>query len=218
VKLVIFDCDGVLVDTETITGKFLYDYIKSQGTKITEEETISRFSGQNLSCAIKDIEELTKKKAPVNFIATFRQDTMKKFEPELKVIPGIEDALKKIPTKKCVASNGPMNKMQLTLKSTGLDKFFLDALFSAYDIQKWKPDPGLFLHAAKTMGSAPQNCIVIEDSIHGVKAALAANMQVLGFESRENDSIFLGSLKELQVPSFSSMSELPKLIQNFTEQ
>ncbi len=207
-QLIIFDCDGVLVDTEHITGAFFQRYLLDQGAGDTNGEDLYRYRGYSLAAAIADLERRTGKKVPDTFIDTFRSETMATMEKELRAIEGIEATLDEIDIPKCVASNGPMKKMQLTLRVTNLRHHFGDGLFSAYDIQKWKPDPALFLHAAKSMNVAPERCVVVEDSVHGIDAAVAAGMQVFGYASHGEAQRFA----EAGAHCFYKMSELPALI------
>jgi len=122
---------------------------------------------------------------PENFEAIYRKRTFEEFEKSLQPIPGIHDLLSQLNIPFCVASNAPRNKVEFNLKLTNLFPFFENKIFSAYDMKKWKPDPTLFLTAAKTMGFAPADCLVVEDSPSGVKAAVAAGMKVLGYAANE---------------------------------
>jgi HAD superfamily hydrolase (TIGR01509 family) len=208
IELIIFDCDGVLVDTEHITGLFFQRYLQTEGVSLADEDAIHRYSGWSLAAAVDDIESLTGKKVPANFIETFRSETMATMAEELQAIPGVEGALQSIEHKKCVASNGPLNKMELTLKVTQLERYFGGAIFSAYEIQKWKPEPDLFLHAAQEMQVHPDQCLVVEDSIHGIEAAVAAGMQVMGYSPRSERPTF----RQAGARVFRDMSALPELI------
>jgi HAD superfamily hydrolase (TIGR01509 family) len=207
-KLVIFDCDGVLVDTEHITGAFFQRYLLDQGMEDPNGEALYRYRGFSLAGAIEDLESRIGKKVHETFIDDFRQETMAAMASDLRAIEGVHDALTAISIAKCVASNGPLIKMQLTLKVTGLRKFFGDALFSAYEIKKWKPEPDLFLHAATTMKVDPQRCVVVEDSVHGALAAVAAGMPVFAFAQPHEAEPF----QEAGAHCFSKMAELPALI------
>jgi HAD superfamily hydrolase (TIGR01509 family) len=115
------------------------------------------------------------------FVADVRRETALAFDAELKPVEGIHAALAEIAIPVCVASNGPMSKLTHTLGLTKLLSRFEGRIFSAYEVGSWKPDPGLFLHAAQTMGVHPSRCIVVEDSVSGIRAAKAAGMRVLGF-------------------------------------
>lgn len=207
-ELIIFDCDGVLVDTEHITGLFFQRYLHAEGVTLADEDAIHRYSGWSLAAAVDDIEGLTGKTVPEDFIDSFRTETMATMATELQAIPGIKDALQSLAHRKCVASNGPLNKMELTLRVTQLEQYFGGAIFSAYEIEKWKPEPDLFLHAAEQMKVAPERCLVVEDSIHGIEAAVAAGMQVMGYTPRAQRPAF----RRAGAQTFRDMAALPELI------
>lgn len=213
-KLIIFDCDGVLVDTEKITGSYFCRYLERCGLTINREDTISKYQGRDLKSVVTDIEAQTGVKVPDDFVDQFREETMADYKTNLLPISGIKNALDQIPISKCVASNGPAKKMELTLGVTGLSEYFTNAIFSAYDINKWKPDPGLFLHAATKMKASPNECLVVEDSIHGAKAGISAGMKVLGFATEKNANDF----KVSGVDVFFNMDQLPELINKLSEQ
>ncbi len=207
-SLIIFDCDGVLVDTEHITGAFFRRYLLAQGIPDPEGEALYRYRGFSLAGAIKDLEKRTNTKVPETFMESFRSETMAVMANEVQAIEGVASALELLSERKCVASNGPKNKMQLTLGATGLAHHFGDSLFSAYEIKKWKPDPGLFLHAAARMGVTASGCVVVEDSLHGVHAARAAGMRALAFAPKSQAQQF----REAGAETFSDMSDLPAIL------
>ena len=207
-ELIIFDCDGVLVDTEHITGAFFQRYLVRHGVADPHGEALYRYRGFSLAGAIEDLENRIGKKVHSTFIDDFRSETMASMATDLQAIEGVQSALESIRTAKCVASNGPLNKMQLTLGVTGLRRFFGDALFSAYEVQSWKPDPGLFLHAAQAMDVLPARCVVVEDSVHGALAARAAGMPVFGYSPTQEAERF----EEVGAQCFDKMSDLPSLI------
>lgn len=181
-KLIIFDCDGVLVDSETITNQVLVDYVNEFGVGISLEKALKLFSGGALSDWIKYVKEEHGINLPTEFVPTFRSRMKKAFEKDLKAVPGIPELIESLDCPICIASNGPLEKMEATLRITDLAKYFKGNVFSAYQINKWKPDPALFLYAAKQMGVDPKDCIVIEDSPRGAEAAVAAGMKVYGFD------------------------------------
>ena len=143
-----------------------------------------------------------------NFEAIYRERSYALFKFSLQPVEGIREVLESLPNQKCVASNGPLPKMKLNLGLTGLKDFFDENLFSAYIVGHWKPDPRLFLHAAQQMGFEPRDCIVIEDSHHGVTAANAAGMEVFGYAGRTP----FQKLEEAGATVFTAMQELPNLI------
>ena len=208
-ELIIFDCDGVLVDSEPLSCRVLAEQFTEFGYPISTDEAIEKFKGGHLQDIIEDIENQVGQKAPEDFIQVFRQRSFELFREELKPISGIVEALDNIRFKKCVASNGPTHKTELNLGITGILHHFEDALFSAYDIKKWKPAPDLFLYAAKQMNAAPGNTIVVEDSIHGVEAARKAGMRVLAY-CAEKDAEEMDALGAV---TFFNMMDLPQLIE-----
>jgi HAD superfamily hydrolase (TIGR01509 family) len=183
-KLIIFDCDGVLVDSEPLSNRTIAGQMRELGISMTEEEAIQLFAGGSLKNVTDYVKEITGKEAPSDMEEVYRERSYELFRKELQPVPGIKDILQKLPNIKCVASNGPIEKMNLNLKLADLIHFFDENLFSAYEVGHWKPDPRLFLHAAQTMGFEARDCIVIEDSDHGIYAAKAAGMQVYGFAGR----------------------------------
>lgn len=205
-QLVIFDCDGVLVDSELLASVALVDCLTEHNIAMKAEDADERFKGKRLSDCLLEIEQLYSCKLPAEFTDVYRARMSEYFEAKLKAIDGVEDAIKKIPHPKCVASNGPLEKMKRNLEITGLRNYFEENIFSAYTIQKWKPDPDLFLHACKTMGSEPQHAVVIEDSAIGIRGALAGGFKVLAYN--------VPSVQNVNVTHFRYMSELPTHIRS----
>ncbi len=181
-KLIIFDCDGVLVDSETITNQVLVDYVNEFGVGISLEKALELFQGGTIADWIHYVKVEHNIELPPEFVSNFRHRMKVAFEKELQPVDGVKELIESLNCKICIASNGPMEKMETTLRVTGLDKYFGKNVYSAYQINKWKPDPSLFLHAAKEMGVDPQNCTVIEDSPRGAEAAIAAGMDVYGYD------------------------------------
>ena len=180
-QLVIFDCDGVLVDSEALENQLLIDMAARHGLRVDAHDAHRAFVGRKLADCVRHMERSTDRKLPRSFIEDYRQELAVVVERELKPVVGIHRALREIQCQKCVASNGPRAKMELALRVTGLRDFFEDRLFSAYDINAWKPEPDILLFAAKTIGVAPENCVVVEDSPPGIAAAQAAGMAVIAY-------------------------------------
>jgi len=177
IKLVIFDCDGVLVDSEMISARIFAETIQQAGVNMTTNEVFKAFKGGSMAASLAKVEELLGGPAPFDIEAEYRAECDRVYRLEMKPVEGIEDVIQKIKTPIAVASNGPQNKIRLNLEITGLDKYFpSESIFSAYDFNKWKPDPTMFLEAAKSFNIAPENCIVVGDSIADVGAAKAAEM------------------------------------------
>ena len=192
-SLIIFDCDGVLVDTEPLTNRVLSQCVCDEGWEIDEAYSIANFKGRNLADILIDVETQVGRALP-NLLDEYRRRMYQEIETQgVPAIEGIHDLLDALDAMghegphRCVATNAPLKKANLTLGGSGLSDRFVHrtdpaskTLFSAYEIGKWKPDPGLFLHAAQAMGHAPERCIVVEDSSAGVLAARNAGMRVIG--------------------------------------
>lgn len=203
-KLVIFDCDGVLVDSERLANLALIECLSEIQIFMPADEAHRRFKGRKLADCLSEIEILNSCTLPQSFEATFRQRMSENFEKKLLAIPGAQQAVASILFSKCVASNGPLEKTMRNLQLTNLAPYFGDNVFSAYTIQKWKPEPDLFLHACKEMDSEPNRCVVVEDSESGVLAALRGGFKVLAFG--------IQSIRDKNVIYFNSMNELPELV------
>jgi HAD superfamily hydrolase (TIGR01509 family) len=204
-KLIIFDCDGVLVDSEHLANQALVDCLANIRISMSLEDALRNFKGRKLADCLAEIEKTNNCVLPESFEATFRQKMGEYFEAKLQPINGIAKALQSLSYSKCAASNGPVQKTKRNLEIAGLIHYFGDHIFSAYTIQKWKPEPDLFLHACKEMGSQPAHSVVVEDSELGIEAALAGGFKVLAFG--------VHTIQHRDVTSFQHMSELPKLIQ-----
>jgi HAD superfamily hydrolase (TIGR01509 family) len=211
-ELIIFDCDGVLVDSEKIALGVLVRAASDEGAAIGVDEAIRLFRGRKLAECIFEIERRSGHSVRKDFVAKFRRESALAFDAELKPVEGILGALAEIAIPICVASNGPMAKLRHTLGLTKLLGRFEGRIFSAYEVGSWKPDPGLFLHAAKALGVHPSRCVVVEDSLSGVHAAKAAGMRVLGFTAGcpEAELELGGVCADL----FHRMCDLPALLQN----
>jgi HAD superfamily hydrolase (TIGR01509 family) len=209
-ELVIFDSDGVLVDSEGIANAVLAQAAASEGAAISAEESLRLFRGLKMADCIVEIERRSGRRVRDGFVSDVRSATAAAFEADLGAIAGIHAALAAITIPVCVASNGPMSKLTHTLGLTKLLGRFEGRIFSAYDVGCWKPDPGLFLHAARMMGADPSRCVVVEDSLSGVRAAKAAGMRVLGFAG--GDAIAERELRAECACVFHRMNELPELL------
>ena len=209
-KCVIFDCDGVLVDTEHISIGTFVEMGNKLGANIDFEFAMVNFLGKSLEYCFEYIEKRCTEPFPDDFEKQYRSVSFEKFQNELQAIDGVEAVIKSLRVPFCVASNGPLNKMQLNLKTVGLDVLFGENMFSAYQINKFKPDPALFIHAAATLGFKPEECVVIEDSTVGVQAAIAGGFDVFGFANKRSEAL----LKETGAKLFYNMSELYDLLKS----
>ena len=205
-KLVIFDCDGVLVDSEPLANHALVDCLSDLRVEMSVDEALKSFKGRKLAECLLEIEKTKNVILPGNFEKMLRDRMGDYFESKLRPISGVAEAIKGVKQLKCVASNGPLEKTKRNLEIVGLISHFGENIYSAYTIQKWKPEPDLFLHACKDMGSDPVNCIIIEDSELGIQAAVAGGFKVLAFgiQPAPNEAI----------KSFQDMAELPELIES----
>lgn len=179
---VVFDCDGTLVDSETLGHEVLCRCIANFGMSLSIEESMRRFKGGKMADCIAELEADVGHKLPDDFVASYRRQCAETFEARLVPIEGAYELLDKLELPYCIASSGPREKIDLNLRVTGLARFFGDRIFSAYDIDAWKPDPALFLHAAKQMGVRPERCAVVEDSVHGYEAGVSAGMRVFALQ------------------------------------
>lgn len=197
IHAVIFDCDGTLVDSETLAMEVLVDCVRPHGLEMTVTEADERFKGGRMADCISVFEQLLGKALPNNFEPKFRTRCAQVFEDRLQPIAGAHEVLKRLHLPYCLASSGPRIKIDLNLRVTGLAHFFGERIFSAYDIGKWKPDPSLFLHAAQAMGVAPEQCAVVEDSLPGVQAGIAAGMHTFVLEGQALPTELSGSVQVL---------------------
>lgn len=180
-RLFIFDCDGVLVDSELLIARIEAQEVSAVGYPLSPEEDIRLFSGKSLRFMLETIEASLGKKLPDDFCERLERRLKETLSAELSPCHNIHEILQRA-RHKCVASSGLPPMIQNSLHTTGLDSFFKpEAVFSASMVERGNPHPDLFLFAAQKMGYAPQNCIVIEDSIAGIEAARAANIPVLGY-------------------------------------
>lgn len=211
--LVIFDCDGVLVDSEHLAAQVFADQLMRVGIALTPAECESKFRGHTLDYCLDLVRDEYPGALPRDFLTDLTAATEEKFGRYLRATDGIEPVLqwlRCVGARFCVASNGSLRKTKHSLAVTGLSSYFGDYCFSAEQVARGKPAPDLFLAAADRMGCTPQNTLVVEDSVAGVTAALRAEMRVLRF----GDSLLLEGQK---IGSFSCMAELPKLLRHFIQ-
>jgi HAD superfamily hydrolase (TIGR01509 family) len=186
IKCILFDCDGVLVDSEVIGNQVLLNMTAKYGLKISLNEAYKKFNGRSLKDCFLQIEQLINQPLPENFEIAYRKKSFEAFATQIKPVKGVLKFLNSLTIPYCVASSGPVEKIQLTLKTAGLIDKFENKIFSSYQINSWKPDPGIFLHAAQEMGFSVNECIVIEDSIAGIIAAKRGGFKVFGIANETN--------------------------------
>jgi len=208
--LVIFDCDGVLVDSERLGVLVEAELITAEGWTVTPAEVASHFLGKTDEHMLGEIERQVGRALGAEWLARLHERYAERFVTDLKAIDGITDLLDAlvhagIPT--CVASSGTPEKMATTLGITGLYERFTGRIYSAVDVERGKPAPDLFLHAAASMGVAPERCAVVEDSPAGVTAARAAGMTVFAFETELVDTELLHGPRTTTFPSMRDLIE-----------
>ncbi|MTI18499.1 HAD family phosphatase [Rhodobacteraceae bacterium RKSG542] len=212
-ELVIFDCDGILVDTETIANRVLSEFIADIGLDFSPSECHARFTGRALDTIQRMLEEMTGKGLGSDWADRVRAADLEAFRAGIEPIDGVRQVVESLIEEGipyCVGSSGRYEKMHLTLGSAGLLEFFKDVLHSAQDVKEGKPAPDIFLYAARSMGYAPENCVVIEDSIAGMMAARSAGMRCFGYTAHLQGE--LQDLHDVGAVPFGHMSELPALL------
>ena len=212
--LIIFDCDGVLVDSEVISCRAHAETLTSHGYPITADEVLNRFLGVSDREARLMIENEISRKLPNDFESQVKQATLQFYADDLRAISYVGEAIAAIGLPKCVASSGTPEKIRHGLTCAGLYDQLAPHIFSASEVKRGKPAPDLFLFAAEQMQAAPAQCLVIEDSIPGVTGAVAAGMTVLGFHGGSHcppghaDTLRAAGA----IMTFEDMRQLPDLI------
>ena len=203
-RAIIFDCDGTLVDSEALANEVLVEAVAEHGLVIPLDEALARFRGGKMAACIAEIEAQLGHPLPDDFVPHLRARTADAFRQRLQPVDGAVDLVRSLRQPFCVASSGPREKIELSLGLTGLLPYFRDAIFSSYEVGVWKPDPGLFLHAAGAMRVAAADCVVVEDSLPGICAGLAAGMSVLAFQPHGVDAELPAG-----VPVLTRLADLP---------
>lgn len=209
IRLVIFDCDGVLVDSEPIANRMFAEMLQELGLSLTDEQMFDNFVGYSIAHCIQVAERMLGRSVPPDFVATLQARTFETFRKELRSMPGIEYALDHLGVPFCVASSGDHTKMRTTLGITGLLPRFEGRIFSVTQVARGKPAPDVYLFAARECGVAPEHCLVVEDTPPGVRAGLAAGMSVLGFTAHTPAA----KLRDVGARClFDDMRQLPELV------
>ena len=208
--LVIFDNDGVLVDSELLANAVLAELLGEAGHPITIAACMERFMGGTLA-RVRSTMSTGGIELRDDFDDEYHLRLFGRFDDELVAVPGVAEALERLTSPTCVASSGDHVRIERTLRQVGLLEHFQGRVFSAQDVQRGKPAPDLFLHAATSCGVAPADCVVIEDSPAGVEAGKAAGMVVLGFAHR-TPSHRLGAADAV----FADMVDLPDLVARYS--
>ena len=206
IDAVLFDCDGVLVDSERVAVECIVEFAARYGARYEFEEALERFTGARMADNLRDIEARGKCKLPDDFEDSLRSHMAAEFETRLEPMDGAAALVESLDLPYCVVSNGPRSKMEITLRIAGLLEHFTGRIVSAYEVGVWKPAPGLFLHAARMLGTPPERCAVVEDSDYGIAAGVAAGMQVFALVpedracSMPDGVVAVASLAELREP------------------
>ena len=212
--LIIFDCDGVPVDSEVISCRAHAEILTRHGYPITADEVLNRFLGVSDREARLMIENEISRKLPNDFESQVKQATLQFYADDLRAISYVSEAIAAIGLPKCVASSGTPEKIRHGLTCAGLYDQLAPHIFSASEVKRGKPAPDLFLFAAEQMQAAPAQCLVIEDSIPGVTGAVAAGMTVLGFHGGSHCPPGHGDTLRAAgaIMTFEDMRQLPDLI------
>ncbi|WP_448028455.1 HAD family hydrolase [Bradyrhizobium liaoningense] len=214
IDLIIFDCDGVLVDSEVISCRAHADVLTRHGYPITSKQVFERFLGRSTKQANLEIETELGRKLPEAYHGDLQDELFRSFEADLEAIRGIHDVLDVVTQAVCVASSGSHQRMRVSLGSTGLYERLAPKIFSASQVKNGKPAPDLFLFAAKQMGVPPERCVVIEDSLAGIAGAREAGMTVFGFCGGSHcGNGHAETLRQAGADlTFADMHQLPELV------
>ena len=220
-ELIIFDCDGVLVDSEPISMSCLRLALAEISVEVSEQDALQRFLGVSVKTMRQRVENEWGHELSDEFMHNLQERTLTTLRAELKPIAGIGNVVANLNQRFCVASSSVPERIQLSLQTAGLWHYFEPHVFSSSMVSKGKPAPDLFLHAAEQMDVTPHHCLVIEDSTAGVQAAKAAGMSVLGFTGGSHLSPIKAShstkLTDMGADHlFDTMSQLPDLLNTLT--
>ena len=209
IELVIFDCDGVLVDSEPIAIRIDVEMFAELGMIVSEQEVIDRFVGRSPETLVQAVEEHTGHPPPDGWAERGERRLHRALEAELRPVAGIDEALERISLPVCVASSSPPERLRFKLELTGLYDRFAGHIFSASEVANGKPAPDLFLYAAARTGVAPAHCVVVEDSRYGVQAARTADMDVFAYAGGLTPGDVLAGPRTVV---FDDMRALPELL------
>jgi HAD superfamily hydrolase (TIGR01509 family) len=211
IKAVIFDCDGTLVDSESLSARLLGQLLQQHGHLLDEETILHYFRGRPYARFLDDISQHFPQLDRTLFSQQFRQQSLQLLASQLDTMPGAHDLLAALTLPRCIASNGPREKIETSLHSTGLKPYFGDAIISAYEVNAWKPDPALIHHALQLLGADAADCLLVEDSASGIAAGLAAGVAVAGVHlSAETAAQFAGQISIFPgLPQLAAALALP---------
>jgi HAD superfamily hydrolase (TIGR01509 family) len=218
VGLIIFDCDGVLVDSELIACRTVSICLNEVGINLPTNEVIKSYMGLSVNTMIDDLRMRFRARLPLNFPRVLQTRTREAFDRDLKATVGVDRVLQSMRFRVCVASSSAPERVIRSLEITGLLEYFQCNIFSATQVPRGKPAPDLFLFAANQMSVSARDCVVIEDSIPGVQAACAAGMRVFGFTGGSHCGPEHAKIlhEEGAIATFKKMKELPSLLSKMT--
>ena len=209
-KCIIFDCDGVLVDSEPITARVLIKMSQEIGVDIDMAYVEANFTGNSWAGCAALIEAKGNLKLPKTFEQEYRRRSSEAFKKEMQPIKGIPELIHSLTIPFAVASSGPPTKIRLNLGLIGLLDKFEPHVYSCWDLGKWKPDPAIYLHTAEKLGFAPTDCVVVEDSLFGVEAGVAGGFRTFGYATEHTAP----TLKAAGAEIFFDMEELFGVVPN----
>lgn len=217
---IIFDCDGVLVDSEPLSARADVELFNRYGVKMDEADFRRRFMGRTFEAMVQELSTKQGASFPDNIVALKNQRLTELYRSELQLVRGVRDALETIKglgLSMSVASNSPRELVKIALQVTGLLPFFHDQITTYEDVPNGKPEPDIYLLAAKRSGSIAENCLAVEDSTTGVKSAVDAGCWTLGFTGTHDDGHAHGlKLREIGAEAlFAKMMDLPPLVSTF---
>jgi HAD superfamily hydrolase (TIGR01509 family) len=206
IECILFDSDGTLVDSEPLTFRALVEWLEPFGVALDAEELHLRYRGWKLGNVLAELAQRHGLDLPADFEPRFRAHQSERFEAELEPVPGVPQLLRELHQARAVVTSGPLAKVRKALAVTGLDVHFGNHVYSACEVGIWKPDPGLYLHAAADMGFSPERCLAVEDSPIGLEAAVKSGIP----------SVFLNRFGErcpfAGVTEITAMTELRGII------
>lgn len=200
-EAVIFDCDGVLVDSEYLCHQGLSIALQTEGINQSAEALFHEFRGVELARIFSALEQRYGRSLPSGFELVYRAIVAELFERKLRPTAGVKEVLEQLSVPFCVASNGPRAKIEHALGLTGLSHYFGEHIYSAFEVNSWKPDPGLFLAASRDLGVAASRCLVVEDSAVGLQAAQAAGMAAVHYVAQA----------QAQAQAQDGMADIPQI-------
>lgn len=209
IKAIVFDCDGTLVDSEVLTNEVLVEYLRELGHSMTVGEAVEAYTGMKLAECVADLERRFQRSMPDDFVATFRKRTSMAFALRLRPVTGADALLASLSLPFFVASSGPREKIEHSLSVTGLVRHFSpSSIFSAYEVGAWKPDPAFYRAVLSELLLHPDEVVVVEDSLPGIRSALGAGIRTIALGATAR---LAGGLTDaIPAPNLASVGELLK--------